>query len=152
MYGSLPDEELDSGPDMAPDGSLVGQTDTSMLEWRNRQRQLQRRDERWGFGRLVVGSVGTPGGQQSAPKRASCYERWSRRRTLSSLSLLSERPRGLLPLLRKKWRVPPGEVEPVRWSRRLSEGASDGVSPGSVSTGPGPPTLCPRLARTIVFL
>ena len=31
-YGAAPDEDLDSGPDLAADGSLVGQTDTSMLE------------------------------------------------------------------------------------------------------------------------
>ena len=31
-YGTPPDEDLDSGPDMAPDGSLIGETDTSSLD------------------------------------------------------------------------------------------------------------------------
>lgn len=30
-YGTPPKEDLDSGPDMAPDGSLIGGTDTSSL-------------------------------------------------------------------------------------------------------------------------
>lgn len=32
MYGTPPEEDLDSGPDMAPDGSLIGETDTSSLD------------------------------------------------------------------------------------------------------------------------
>lgn len=31
-YGTPPEENLDSGPDTAPDGRLVGQTDTSSLD------------------------------------------------------------------------------------------------------------------------
>lgn len=31
-YGAPPEDDLDSGPDMAPDGSLIGGTDTSVLD------------------------------------------------------------------------------------------------------------------------
>jgi hypothetical protein len=31
-YGTPPEEDLDSGPDMAPDGTLVGEMDTSSLD------------------------------------------------------------------------------------------------------------------------
>ena len=31
-YGTPPEEDLDSSPDMAPDGTLVGETDTSSLD------------------------------------------------------------------------------------------------------------------------
>ena len=31
-YGTPPDEDLDGGPDMAPDGTLIGETDTSSLD------------------------------------------------------------------------------------------------------------------------
>jgi hypothetical protein len=52
-YGTTPEEDLDSGPDMAPDGSLIGRTDTSSLDSES--------------GR------GTPGTSSLIPSRVSQY-------------------------------------------------------------------------------